>query len=140
MAIRKINVRLPVQQGPLGRKLRVSHPPTVSDINANPGPWEEMDSSRVARARYDYGKREIHVIFKDGTPWVYGTDGSVPTAVWHRMRRTASPGKFINRVLNDYPYSKAPPGYFDHLSGKQVTGSMEGDMATVEEVEDWDWR
>jgi len=27
--------------------------------------------------------------------------------VWERLRRTASTGRFINRVLNGFPYGKA---------------------------------
>ena len=66
---------------------------------SKPGPWYPMVSSRVTEARYDKGLQQIHVIFRDGTPWVY--DG-VPTNIWRNFRRSASPGKFINRVLNGY--------------------------------------
>lgn len=77
---------------------------------ARPGKWVPMSSSRVNSARYDPGLEQVHVVFKDGTPWVY--DG-VPQTVWRSFRRSASPGKFINRVLNGYPYYR---GSFDQTS------------------------
>lgn len=66
-----------------------------------PGEWLPFQSSRVSQARYDSGLGQVHVVFRDGTPWVY--DG-VPRNVWNNFRRSSSPGKFINRVLNNYPY------------------------------------
>jgi len=60
-----------------------------------------MSSSRVSQARYDPGLEQIQVIFADGTPWTYD---SVPRNVWNNFRRSSSPGKFINRTLNSYPY------------------------------------
>lgn len=74
---------------------------------ARPGRWVPMASSRVNSARYDPALEQVHVVFKDGTPWVY--DG-VPQNVWRNFRRSASPGKYINRVLNGYPYYR---GSFD---------------------------
>lgn len=78
---------------------------------SKPGPWYPMSSSRVTEARYDSGLQQIHVIFRDGTPWVY--DG-VETNVWRNFRRSASPGRFINRVLNNYTYYQ---GGFDYAGG-----------------------
>lgn len=75
---------------------------------SKPGPWYPMASSRVSEARYDSGLQQIQVIFRDGTPWVY--DG-VQANVWRNFRRSASPGKFINRVLNGYSYYQ---GGFDY--------------------------
>lgn len=75
---------------------------------SRPGPWQGFSSSRVAEGRYDAGLRQIHVIFRDGTPWVY--DG-VDRNVWRNFRRSASPGRFINRVLNGYPHWR---GGFDY--------------------------
>lgn len=68
---------------------------------SRPGEWFNMDSTRVQMARYDRGAHQIHVIFRDGTPWVY--DG-VPENIWRNFRRTSSPGRYINRVLNGFPY------------------------------------
>ena len=68
---------------------------------SRPGKWLSFESSRVNEGRYDGGLEQIHVIFRDGTPWTYN---GVPRNVWKNFRRSASPGKYINRVLNGYPY------------------------------------
>lgn len=68
---------------------------------SKPGKWLGFESSRVSEGRYDSGLGQVHVIFDDGTPWVY--DG-VPKNVWKNFRRSASPGRYINRVLNGFPY------------------------------------
>jgi hypothetical protein len=77
---------------------------------SRPGPWYPFASSRVTEARYDKGLQQIHVIFKDGTPWVY--DG-VQANIWRNFRRSASPGKYINRVLNGYTYYHGGFSYAD---------------------------
>lgn len=81
---------------------------------SRPGKWVSMSSSRVNAARYDSGLEQVQVVFKDGTPWVY--DG-VPQNVWRGFRRSASPGKYINRVLNGYPYYR---GSFDQTSEEDL--------------------
>lgn len=79
---------------------------------SRPGSWLSFDSSRVAQARYDSGLQQVHVVFvKHGTPWTYD---SVPPNVWRNFRRSSSPGKYINRVLNNYPYWE---GAFDYGEG-----------------------
>jgi hypothetical protein len=45
----------------------------------------------------------LRVRFRDGTPWEYY---QVPSGVWQRFKRVQSPGRFINRVLNNYPYGR----------------------------------
>lgn len=45
----------------------------------------------------------LRVRFRDGTPWEYY---QVPSSVWQRFKRVQSPGRFINRVLNQYPYGR----------------------------------
>lgn len=45
----------------------------------------------------------LRVRFRDGTPWEYH---GVPSSVWQRFKRVQSPGRFINRVLNDYEYNR----------------------------------
>lgn len=45
----------------------------------------------------------LRVRFRDGTPWEYH---QVESAVWQRFKRVQSPGRFINRVLNQYPYNR----------------------------------
>jgi hypothetical protein len=45
----------------------------------------------------------LRVRFRDGTPWEYY---NVPNVIWQRFKRVQSPGKFINRVLNDFDYGR----------------------------------
>ena len=45
----------------------------------------------------------LRVRFRDGTPWEYY---DVPPNVWRNFRRVKSPGRFINRVLNNYDYGR----------------------------------
>lgn len=54
-------------------------------------------------AAYNPNLKDLRVVFRDGTPWVYH---AVDSVIWERFRRTASPGRFINRVLNAYPYER----------------------------------
>lgn len=70
---------------------------------ARPTSWVALDSSRVRDARYDPGNMQLQVHFRDGTPWVYE---DVPPNVWRNLKRSASPGRFVNRVLNDFPYHR----------------------------------
>lgn len=68
---------------------------------SRPGPWIPLNSSRVQDARWDGGLKRLDVHFKDGTPWTYEVG---QYEVYRRFIRSASPGRFINRVLNNYPY------------------------------------
>lgn len=63
-----------------------------------------FDSSRVAEAGYSKDSRTLYVRFVDGTPWQYN---NVEQNVWRNFRRSASPGKYINRVLNNYSYGRS---------------------------------
>lgn len=45
----------------------------------------------------------LWVVFRDGTPWEYY---DVPANVWRNFKRVKSPGRFINRVLNNYDYGR----------------------------------
>lgn len=86
------------------------------DQQRRPGPWKDMDSSRVARARYDSGARQIQVEFRNnGAPYVYE---EVPPNIWRNMRRSASPGRYINRTLNNFPYYRNPVP-FDEMDEMQ---------------------
>lgn len=100
-----------------GRRVRKLHGVEIFTERraARPGPWLPFDSSRVAKGRYDSGLRQIQVEFADGTPWVYE---EVPRNVWHNMRRSASPGRYINRVLNGYPYRRGPDVWPDAQEGE----------------------
>ncbi len=74
---------------------------------ADPREWVSLDSSRVERARYDDGLSQVQVTFrKHGTPWVYE---DVPSDVYDMFITSDSPGRFINDVLNRYPYRRATP-------------------------------
>ena len=68
--------------------------PMGSSVSANP---------RVREAGYDAENQTVLVTFRDGTPWAYY---NVPPEVWHEFRTSDSPGRYINRVLNGYPYGK----------------------------------
>ncbi len=78
------------------------------------GRWVPFASSRVTEGRYDEGLQQIHVIFRDGTPWVYD---HVPRDVWRRFKTSSSAGKFVDRVLNGYPYYR---GGFDYGSSADL--------------------
>lgn len=68
--------------------------PTTSSNPARP---------RTLEAGYNAGERTLRVVFRDGTPWEYY---GVEPVIWQRFKRSASPGRFINRVLNNYPYGR----------------------------------
>lgn len=61
------------------------------------------DRPRTLAAGYDKDSRTLRVRFRDGTPWAYY---DVPPRVWRNFKRVQSPGRFINRVLNSYAYSR----------------------------------
>lgn len=63
-----------------------------------------FDSSRVAEAGYSPASHTLYVRFNDGTPWQYN---NVEPNVWRNFRRSASPGRYINRVLNNYSYGRS---------------------------------
>lgn len=73
--------------------------------------WLPFDSSRVAEGAYDRESETLYVRFVKpvpiGTPWVYE---GVPENVWRNFRRSASPGRFVNRVLNNYDYHRGSFG------------------------------
>jgi hypothetical protein len=65
-----------------------------------------FDSSRIQEAAYDADHERLYVRFvkpvnRGGTPWTYE---GVPANVWRNLKRSQSPGKFVNRVLNQYDY------------------------------------
>jgi hypothetical protein len=79
------------------------HTPEVftQESEARPREWVDVASTRVASMRYDDGLRQVQVRFADGTPWVYE---DVPEEVYEMFLAAPSKGRFINDVLNDYPY------------------------------------
>jgi hypothetical protein len=56
---------------------------------------------RTRQIGYNISERTVRCIFRDGTKWRYD---DVPPDVWERIRRTASTGRFIARVLDGFPY------------------------------------
>lgn len=60
------------------------------------------DRPRTIAAGYDKTTSTLRIRFRNGQ--VYGYY-HVPQNVWRNFRRAKSPGRFINRVLNFYPYA-----------------------------------
>ena len=62
---------------------------------------------RTLQARYSANQRRLEIIFRKGSPaspdasWHYD---EVPPGIWTRFKRVESPGRYINAVLNGYPY------------------------------------
>lgn len=81
--------------------------PQPGELETLPEHFYGFDSSRVQEAGYDPGSQRLYVRFvkpvPGGTPWVYE---GVPRNVWRNFRRSASAGKYINRVLNGYNYHR----------------------------------
>lgn len=94
--------RVPAQRRP-ARRQRVAQ--TAREEAAyDPGPWENFaSSSRVSRARYDPKNQLLELDWIDGgLSYMYS---GVPSNVWRNLLRAKSKGRFVNRVLNAYPYA-----------------------------------
>lgn len=64
--------------------------------------WLPFNSSRVAEAAYDGQTGQLYVRWvKTGDPYVYP---GVTRQEWRNFRRSASAGKYVNRVLNGKDY------------------------------------
>lgn len=72
------------------------------EITYFPTRTSNPEDPRTAAAGYDRSTRTLRVEWGDGGP-AYNYYNVEP-AVWQRMRKSASPGRFINRVLNNYTY------------------------------------
>jgi hypothetical protein len=68
-----------------------------------PTPSINPPRPRTVAAGYDKDTETLRVRFRDGTPWEYY---DVPPRVWRNFKRVKSPGRFINRTLNNYPYAR----------------------------------
>jgi hypothetical protein len=82
------------------------HFPQVSPTKTiNPPRPRTLESGweRIRSADHPSYPGILRVRFRDGTPWEYH---NVPADVWQRFKRVQSPGRFINRVLNQYPYNR----------------------------------
>jgi hypothetical protein len=71
------------------------------------------DRPRTLQARYSQSARCLEIIFarpsraNPGGTWHYS---NVPPALWTRFKRVESPGRYINGILNGFPYG---PGGWD---------------------------
>lgn len=68
-----------------------------------PTPSINPPRPRTLAAGYDSKARVLRIRFRDGTPWEYY---DVPPNVWQNFKKVKSPGRFVNRVLNNYEYSR----------------------------------
>jgi hypothetical protein len=55
---------------------------------------------RTLQSRYSRQYECLEVVFRDGTQYHYS---DVPEAIWMQFKRTESPGRYINRVLDEFP-------------------------------------
>jgi hypothetical protein len=104
---RKSKGRVPLASemrgGSQRKKLQTPHVFVQTELSL-PGDWIEVNSSRVMRCRYDQGLSQVHVNFRDGTPWVYE---DVPEGIFEMFITSQSMGRFIHEVLDRYPYRRA---------------------------------
>ncbi len=68
-----------------------------------PTPSINPPRPRTLAAGYDRDTETLRIRFRDGTPWEYY---NVPPRVWRNFKRVKSPGRFVNRTLNQYPYAR----------------------------------
>jgi hypothetical protein len=50
------------------------------------------------------------VFANNDAPYVYE---EVPQNIWRNFRRSTSPGRYINRTLNAFPYYRSPASFED---------------------------
>lgn len=77
-----------------GGPVRITVAPTRT---SNPG------RPRTRAMGYDHETDTLRVVFREGAVYDYF---DVTTAQWNDMRRSASPGKFINRRLAGHEYTR----------------------------------
>ncbi|MDP9870352.1 MULTISPECIES: KTSC domain-containing protein [Streptosporangium] len=70
-----------------------------------PTPSINPPRPRTLAAGYDKTTNTLRVRFRNGQ--VYGYY-DVPANIWRNFKRQKSPGRYINRVLNFYPYAPEP--------------------------------
>lgn len=68
-----------------------------------PTPSINPPRPRTRAAGYDSKTRTLRVRFRDGTGYAYY---DVPPNVWRNFKRVKSPGRAINRTLNNFAYSR----------------------------------
>lgn len=62
------------------------------------------DRPRTKMAKYYPDESTLYVLFREGKVYAYY---DVPANVWTNFKRANSPGRFINRVLNNHPYEES---------------------------------
>jgi hypothetical protein len=77
-----------------------------------PTPSINPPRPRTLAAGYDKDSETLRIRFRNGQ--VYGYY-NVPPNVWRNLKRVKSPGRFINRTLNNFPY--APEHDLDEPTG-----------------------
>lgn len=70
-----------------------------------PTPSINPPRPRTLMAGYDSRSQTLRVRFRNGQVYEYY---NVPPNIWRNFRRAPSPGRYINRVLNGFPYADAP--------------------------------
>jgi hypothetical protein len=71
----------------------------------SPTPSINPPRPRTQGAGYSSDTQTLRVKFRDGAVYEYY---DVPPNVWRNFQRWKSPGKGINRVLNNYTYARRP--------------------------------
>lgn len=66
-----------------------------------PTPSINPPRPRTMAAGYDRQTKTLRIRFREGAVYAYN---DVPPRVWNNFKRVKSPGRFINRVLNNYDY------------------------------------
>lgn len=93
--------------GPIGNPAATSVETPEEEAIAASLQWWDFDSSRVNQAAYDPQSKQLFVNFVRPYP---GRDEYVYEGVeqneWRNFRRSGSPGKFVNRVLNGKNYHR----------------------------------
>lgn len=69
-----------------------------------PTPSINPPRPRTLAAGYDPKTETLRIRFRDGTGYEYY---DVPPRVWRNFRRVKSPGRAVNRTLNNYAYARA---------------------------------
>lgn len=68
-----------------------------------PTPSINPPRPRTIAAGYSKDTQTLRIKFREGAVYEYY---DVPENVWRNFKRVKSPGRAVNRVLNNYPYSR----------------------------------
>ena len=75
-------------------QIPVSYVPTRTSDDRRP---------RTLAAGYDSDSKTMRIDFRDGATYHYY---NVPAEIWQQFKKSASPGKFMNRRMTQYPYGR----------------------------------